>query len=224
MKHKAFTEIIAEHSGVPQKTVALYVRNLKEAGLLTSGARGVNAPDMTVLDLTRMIIALCATDRPSEAVEMVENYLMAQCNGPSSGSFVVGERQIDVPEGTTVEEFLTSMLSLHWAYLLFSDLEIRIFEKRFRVEIEIFGSSLWFFVPKTELQEQAKKQGGIITTRGISPEAIRQMALPFFIERSDGSLWEDVISEGRAPETVSKYVFQDPKSVFDRTEANGETE
>lgn len=221
MKHKAFTEIIADQCRVPEKTVALYVRNLKEAGLLTSGARGVNAPDMTVLDLTRMIIALCATDRPSEAVEMVKLYRTAESNAASSGSFEVSGKQIDVPEGTTIESFVESMLSLPWEHLLFSDLEIRVYENRFLIELQIFGSTLWFFVPEIDLQKKANQEGGIVTTRGISRREIHNMALPFFIERADGTAWENVLSEGRAAAAVSKYVFQDAKNAFDESE-NGE--
>jgi hypothetical protein len=71
MKHTPFIYLFSEELGLPLKTVSLFARNLKEAGLLTSGARGVNAPNMTWLDLVRMTIAVCATDRPSEVVRLV---------------------------------------------------------------------------------------------------------------------------------------------------------
>lgn len=38
---------------------------------MTSGARGVNAPDVTPLDAARITLALLSTDKPSRAVEMV---------------------------------------------------------------------------------------------------------------------------------------------------------
>lgn len=52
----------------------VYARFLKEAGLLTTGARGVNAPDMTYLDAARMTIALMATDSPAQCVDRVKQF------------------------------------------------------------------------------------------------------------------------------------------------------
>lgn len=76
MKSAAFTDAMAHAFDVPHKTMVTYTRFLKEAGLLTTGARGVNAPDMTQLDAARVTIALLATDTPGQAVERVK------CFGP----------------------------------------------------------------------------------------------------------------------------------------------
>lgn len=69
-----FTKLIARVYGIEEKTVTVYARFLREAGLLTTGARGVNAPHMLPLDAARMTIALLATDKPSQAVELVARY------------------------------------------------------------------------------------------------------------------------------------------------------
>lgn len=74
MKSGPFIKMIAAAFTVEEKTVTVYARALKEAGLLTSGARGVNAPDMTPLDAARMTIALLACDGPSQAVERVRRF------------------------------------------------------------------------------------------------------------------------------------------------------
>lgn len=66
--------MIAEALTQPVGSVKLYVRELREAGLLTTGARGVNAPHMTTLDAARLVIALLATDKPSECVERVKRF------------------------------------------------------------------------------------------------------------------------------------------------------
>lgn len=69
-----FTNFIAQELCVEAATVAIYARELRKAGLLTTGARGVNAPHMRPLDAARLLIALMATDRPSEAVASVERW------------------------------------------------------------------------------------------------------------------------------------------------------
>ncbi|WP_234050738.1 MULTISPECIES: hypothetical protein [unclassified Xanthobacter] len=65
---------IAEATGVPEATVAVYTRVLRESGLITSGARGVNAPKMTTLDAARVLLAMIITDKPSRAAEAVSDF------------------------------------------------------------------------------------------------------------------------------------------------------
>jgi len=43
------------------------MRNLREQGLLTTGARGVNAPDMTYLDAARVLLAHIVKSKPGRA-------------------------------------------------------------------------------------------------------------------------------------------------------------
>ena len=74
MKSGAFISLVAESYRVEPETVRLYARLLKSAGLLTTGARGVNAPDMTPLDAARMTIALLATDNPSKCVDRLKRF------------------------------------------------------------------------------------------------------------------------------------------------------
>jgi hypothetical protein len=103
MKHTPFINLFSEKLGLPKKTVSLFARNLKEAGLLTSGARGVNAPDMTWVDLVRMTIAVCATDRPSEVVRLVE----ALKDAPAEESMLANSDEgFGYDEGETLETVL----------------------------------------------------------------------------------------------------------------------
>lgn len=69
-----FTALIAGMLFENEKTAAIFVRELLNAGFLTAGARGVNAPHMTHMDAARLIIAALATDRPSRAVEQLERF------------------------------------------------------------------------------------------------------------------------------------------------------
>lgn len=66
-------QAIAETMRVDPASVKVTMRFLREAGLLTQGAHGVNAPDMTSLDLAHTIIAHIAYEKPgSRGVEAVK--------------------------------------------------------------------------------------------------------------------------------------------------------
>lgn len=57
-------EAIARVTHAEVSSVKLTMRFLREAGFLTHGAHGVNAPDMTALDLARTLIAHIAWEKP----------------------------------------------------------------------------------------------------------------------------------------------------------------
>ena len=73
MKSGPFNTFLAQTCAVDEKTVAVYTRFLKEAGLMTAG-QGRYAPHMLPIDAARALIALMATDRPSEAVTVVQRW------------------------------------------------------------------------------------------------------------------------------------------------------
>jgi len=53
--------------GLPEETVFSHDRNLVAAGLRTTGARGVNAPDMTPLDAARLLVAVLGSVRVKDS-------------------------------------------------------------------------------------------------------------------------------------------------------------
>ncbi|PZO36598.1 MAG: hypothetical protein DCE92_08740 [Alphaproteobacteria bacterium] len=65
---------MAKSTGVPVGTVNLFFRNLREARLVTTGARGVNAPAMQRLDAARLLLAIAVTDRPVRAAQAVRDF------------------------------------------------------------------------------------------------------------------------------------------------------
>ncbi|TIX16224.1 MAG: hypothetical protein E5V46_03345 [Mesorhizobium sp.] len=69
-----FTRSFAAITGTDFGSVLKIQRLLRDAGLLTSGARGVNAPDLTPLDAARMLIAILVTDKPSLAAAAVTEF------------------------------------------------------------------------------------------------------------------------------------------------------
>lgn len=106
-----FNTFLAHHTRADEARVILYARLLREAGLLTTGPRGRHAPHMKPVDAARMLIALMATDRPSEAVEALHRWGPMQLDrGMSEG---------DLParlfSGTpTLEEVLTRVMDLDY--------------------------------------------------------------------------------------------------------------
>lgn len=73
MKSGPFISLVSDAYGVPEPTVRQYARVLKEAGLFTSGARGVNAPDITPHDAARITIAMLATASPKASPDLVSS-------------------------------------------------------------------------------------------------------------------------------------------------------
>ena len=74
MKQAQFITLMSESLGVEEKTIKMIVRNLREAGLFTTGARGVNAPDIQPIDAVRVVIAVVASPSPGKAVRDVKYF------------------------------------------------------------------------------------------------------------------------------------------------------
>lgn len=99
---------------VPHKTMVTYTRFLKEAGLLTTGARGVNAPHMKALDAARVTIALLASDAPGQAVERVKRFGSIPYSPTFEKSWPwyenIGQERFEaIFQGETLEEVLAFM-------------------------------------------------------------------------------------------------------------------
>ena len=101
---------MSESLGVEEKTIRMIVRLLREAGLFTTGARGVNAPDITPLDAVRVVIAVVASPSPSRAVRDVKYFgaLKPDCRDEEAVS-MWGLAWVD--EDKTLEDTLLDCLS-----------------------------------------------------------------------------------------------------------------
>lgn len=62
---------VAQAYRLRESSVALAARFLREKGLLTTGANGVNAPDMTFLDAARVMLPYLVLDKPSLMADAV---------------------------------------------------------------------------------------------------------------------------------------------------------
>ncbi len=209
MKHKAFTEIVANTTRVPEGTVAMFGRNLKSAGLLTTGARGVNAPEMTVLDLTRMLIALCATDRPADAVEVTNRYRVARCVKGCKIE-VEGDEVGTVEEGDTLEEVLSGTLDLPFLVLSVLKPCFFIHWNRLEAELLIQDARIIFRVDLTDEEKEAQFRGsfsGISTRRGLDTHELSEMAVAFYLEKEEGTTWEEMKKTGSAAKVAARHIF-----------------
>jgi hypothetical protein len=80
------TKLIADLTGVPMRTVALHLRNLRVAGLISTGARGVHAAHMTAADAASLLIAATLSDLVLQSVETVRTaYSLYESLAPRSG-------------------------------------------------------------------------------------------------------------------------------------------
>lgn len=108
---------MAESLTMPESTATDYARRLKEAGLLSTGARGVNAPEMTPLDASRFLIAVLTTPSPAQCVERVKRFGQIKYS-PGFKKIYRGYETIQPEEfatlfqGETLEEVLASLFDM----------------------------------------------------------------------------------------------------------------
>lgn len=117
MKSAAFNKMIADELTTPEPSVILYARHLKEAGLMTTGARGRNAPEMTPLDAARITIAILTTDSPLQCVERVRRFGRIKYSPGFRKNYrgyetIQPDRFARLFEGETLEEVLAYMFGL----------------------------------------------------------------------------------------------------------------
>lgn len=108
MRIGPFINLISETFGVPENTTTVVARALREAGWLTSGARGVNAPDMTATDAARLSLALLTGEPPSTVVEEFEFIRTLQCKDPVPADTVTETDQLG--ERHTIEELMIALI------------------------------------------------------------------------------------------------------------------
>ena len=65
---------ISEDLNVPARTVTVYDRKLREAGLLSKFGRGRGSVHRSPLDTARILIAILGTDTPVRAAEVVKDF------------------------------------------------------------------------------------------------------------------------------------------------------
>lgn len=79
VKSGGFITGVANILGLPEPTVTGAFRVLRVNGLMTTGARGVNAPEMTYMDAARMLIAMLVSERPAYAESGAKDFGSLVC-------------------------------------------------------------------------------------------------------------------------------------------------
>ena len=77
-------EIVAMVEGMDPSRVALIARNVREAGLITTGGRGPSAGKMTNTDAANLLIAVNTAETVSEAAGAVRRYRRLEAFGHES--------------------------------------------------------------------------------------------------------------------------------------------
>lgn len=66
--------VVAGVLNVPEKTVAIYVRHLRQARLISTGGRGPGGAAMTARDCANLLIAIMGSNYAKDAAETVTTY------------------------------------------------------------------------------------------------------------------------------------------------------
>ncbi len=78
-------ETVANSSGIPQPTVSLTARHVREAGMISSGGRGPGGAEMTPTDATNLLIGTVAAMQVKDAPEVVKLFRSAKPIAPGWG-------------------------------------------------------------------------------------------------------------------------------------------
>jgi hypothetical protein len=116
MQNGPFTQTLAQHFGCDPSFVRQITRALREANLLTTGARGVNAPHMTAQDAARVALAILAGATPTTAAEEVRQWGSFQIESITrpQNDFRPGPFREIGPDGeSTLLEALTDVFDLY---------------------------------------------------------------------------------------------------------------
>src|SRR3954466_13155275 len=80
---------VAEALGVPGPSVALTMRMIREAGLITQGGRGRSAARMTPADAASLIISVTGSSRVRDSVASLQAFAGLEAQGWRSGGWPV---------------------------------------------------------------------------------------------------------------------------------------
>ena len=191
MQPGPFNTFLAQACEVDEKTVTVFARELKEAGLMTSGGRGRYAPHMRPLDAARVLIALMATDRPSEAVSCVERW-RAMC--PRQANDSIGELPELVLGQPTLEQSLVRILAVDpnpglWPLQNWPAFHVARNEKTAMLSWGLNDSMRLTFrdlVANTSL-EARRDMAGIRRICLVAPAVIQKIAVEMWADRFTGS-------------------------------------
>lgn len=180
MQKGPFIKFIADALAEDEKTVAIYVRELLNAGLLTTGARGVNAPHMLPLDAGRVITALLATDKPSQAVEVVQRYGAMRAKADDASGYLAHL----LADNPTFEQVMVRIIAFDPDEPSDTpDIEVRRWDKS--VVVTAAGSKAIFRDAKSD--DDLKERRGKLVSCGMMPAGLLRLAADMWADRFRGT-------------------------------------
>ncbi|MBY0620810.1 hypothetical protein [Sphingomonas ursincola] len=99
---------LADRFHFEESKVLGYARILREAGLLTTGPRGKNAPDATTLDAARLLLAMMLRAKKDDAATAVELFGSFKGKAISDGTMPQGTQRL---VGAACENALADILT-----------------------------------------------------------------------------------------------------------------
>lgn len=104
------SECVAKHLGLPEATVALHMRNIREAGLITQGGRGRSSARMTPADAANLLMASVGSLNPKDSVEVVGKYAGIEKTRRSNWEFGLVPKLDQLQKQHTFAEALTALI------------------------------------------------------------------------------------------------------------------
>lgn len=197
--------MIARNYRVDEGSVKMFARLLKEAGLLSMGARGINAPHMLPLDAARLTLALLSTDSPARCVDRVRRF----------GPMKIAQSMGDPPKALIGDGDVTLEKVLVRAFCfdrnnIFNLPYVEVNENYKSARME-FSKGAWANFKTTEPDEDLMdsdraERPGIRRTRALPPHELTKVALELWVDRFRG---ED--DEGRPLDALHPSVQSLPQ-------------
>lgn len=147
--------LLSSTYGLAEASITLVARALREAGWLSTGARGVNAPEMGARDVARLTLALLSGEPPGKVVNEFEFLRRLQTDGifPTDG-FLSQDR---LPVDHTLEDVITAMFAAS-----FDETHIQRF-----VQDDLFGGHFW---PSFSVSVDASRRTAEVHVPGFTAE------------------------------------------------------
>ena len=163
--------LVAGALAIPEPTMKMVGRIIRDNGYVNSGPRGRNAPHMTFLEVARMIIAATVSESPAQGVDRLPHYAALP---------LVTDHG---PEGMTFEKALALLLER-----LAEEDSATIYERRWTVEINVTYSWAVIETSRHETDRNSPEMHIFSENDGgdLSKPWIDQIKLPYFspVERT----------------------------------------
>lgn len=111
-KRTAFNHLLSTLTGISNHQINRAGTVLSKAGMIESGGRGFNAPDITPRDAATILLAVIGTDNASRAVETVEKLSLLESSRGRTFRGTLEEILTNVDLARTV-----SSITIYWNYL-----------------------------------------------------------------------------------------------------------